>query len=238
MSTLGGDPSVWIRQRPLPATGKGRAVVFIGGLGDEVSGIMSDLAFYTPALLPGREETRAYYYCHAGLADMAPLAAPKLIAAHIEAYRRNTPGADVVLLGHSLGASTALKAANLLQEGRGRVFLLTSDPVDRSVTPVRPASVTWWGNAYVTASQSPQDALYALGGRWNHCEGADINLLFRGTDCNEQGYAYIHDYAHSFLMSAGAAKATPGSPRKHPDSARPSSRPPRFSLLDALRREL
>lgn len=234
----GGTQDRSIPQRPLDPQGKGCAYVFIGGMGDEVSGIVDHLSRFMPEPVPGQGATRAYYRWHAGLTDDDPMAAARVIAGHISTYLETNPGADVVLMGHSLGASTALKVATLLPPGQGRVFLVTLDPVDRSTTPKRPACVTWWGNAYVENSQSARDALYALGGRWSHCDGADVNLCFRGEDEDEAGCHYIHDNAWSFLMSRGAATAKRGAKAPSSSGAPAGIRRPRFSLFDSLRSQM
>lgn len=153
-------------------------------------------------LLPslGTQETRAYYHWHAGHPQSSDQGAAAL-AGHIRDYRRANPAADVVLIGHSMGAAMALRTAHLLQATEGRVFLITLDPADRSYKPQRPASATWWGNAYVVESLSGHDYIAVLGGRWNSCRAADVNLRFDGRRRDEAGYHYIHDNALALLMS-------------------------------------
>lgn len=185
-------------QQPLAAQGQGVAVIFIGGFGDEISGIMPQVQEVLPSL--AELETRAYYHWHAGSPQSSEQGAVAL-AAHIRDYRRRNPAADVVLIGHSMGASMALRAAHLLRAPEGRVFLVTLDPADRSYRPQRPESVVWWGNAYVVHSLSNHDYIAVLGGRWNVCRGADLNLCFDGRQRDEAGYHYIHDNALSLLMS-------------------------------------
>lgn len=189
-----------IPQQPLAEHGQGVALIFIGGFGDEISGIVPHMLAELPA--PATPDTRAYYHWHAGYpADCARGAAA--LAGHIRAYRRTNPAADVVLIGHSMGASMALRVAAELEPQEGRVFLVTLDPADRSYTPRRPSSVAWWGNTYVVNSQSGHDYIAELGGRWNACAGADINLRFDGRQADEAGYLYIHDNAFSLMCSRG-----------------------------------
>ena len=97
-----------IPQKLLDARGQGPAVIFIGGFGDEISGIVPHMLAELPPL--AEKETRAYYHWHAGCpADCARGAHG--LAEQVRAYRRNNSAADVVLIGHSMGASMALRVA-------------------------------------------------------------------------------------------------------------------------------
>ena len=188
-------------QRPLQTQSAELALVFIGGLGDEISGIVDYMARQLPPLV--KNEARAYYHWNGGVVADAT-AGYRAIADTVSAFQRHNPKADVVLIGHSMGAAAALKAAELLPcrtEEDGRVFLVTLDPSDRVVKPVRPACVQWWGNAYVVNSQSGHDFIAAWGGRWNHCCQADINIRFNGLKTDEYGHEFIHDNALSLFMS-------------------------------------
>ena len=187
-----------IPQYPLRETGRGTAIIFIGGIGDEISGIIPHM-FRTLPPVTG-EETRAYYHWHAGHPGDQDRGAAEL-AEHIAAFRQSNPRASVVLIGHSMGASLALKTAQLLSSSDGRVMILTLDPVDRSYTPKRPKSVTWWGNAYVVNSLSAHDFIACWGGRWNECPQADVNICFDGRQLNEHDYHYIHDDALALMLS-------------------------------------
>lgn len=188
-------------QVPLQEQGKGPAVIFIGGFGDEISRIMPHTMHRMPTLADG-PETRAYYHWHAGQpADIEQGATE--ISSHIAAYRRNNPGADVILIGHSMGASMALRVAHLQNPEDGSVYVMTLDPADRSYIPRRPDAVNWWGNAYVTNSLSGHDYIAVMGGRWKSCRQADVNLRFDGRKRDEAGLHYIHDNALSLLLSRG-----------------------------------
>lgn len=196
-------------QRPLPLQHADVALVFIGGFGDEVSGIVEYMARRTPPL--AAREACAYYHRHGGFVADAPKGY-RAIADAITAFRAKNPAADVVLIGHSMGGATALKVAELLpaaDAGQGRVLLVTIDPADRVVQPIRPSSVAWWGNCYVVNSQSGHDFIAELGGRWNHCDQADVNIRFNGLHADEYGHAFIHDNAFSLLMSCrGSVKSS------------------------------
>ena len=189
-------------QMPLTEQGRGPAVIFIGGFGDEISRIMPYTMLRLPAL-SGEEETRAYYHWHAGQPTDIEQGATD-ICSHIAAYRRNNPGADVVLIGHSMGASMALRVAHLLNPADGGVYVMTLDPADRGYKPNRAPAVKWWGNAYVTNSLSDHDYIAVMGGRWNSCKQANINLRYDGRKRDEAGLHYIHDNALSLLLSRGA----------------------------------
>ena len=199
-------PAVQVRaQRPLPAQHAEVALVFIGGLGDEISGIVDSLSRRTPAASLGVQNAlRAYYHWNCDNVEDAT-AGYRSIAEDVAAFRRANPQADVVLLGHSMGGAAALQVASLLpeHEGAGRVFVVTLDPVDRIVQPVRPQGVSWWGNAYVENSLSGHDFIAVVGGRWGHCAQADLNICFDGRRTDEYGYHYIHDDAEALFISAG-----------------------------------
>ena len=143
------------------------------------------------------------------LFDFRMLSTLGFTAEDVAAFRRANPQADVVLLGHSMGGAAALQVATLLpeHEGAGRVFVVTLDPVDRIVQPVRPQGVSWWGNAYVENSLSGHDFIAVVGGRWGHCEQADLNICFDGRRTDEYGYHYIHDDAEALFTSAGGQPA-------------------------------
>ncbi len=192
-----GNPELQA-QRRLPQQSGRRALLFIGGFGDEVSGIMSHLAGSMPALDPERPELRAYYWYSGGAAD--PAEAPARLEKDIRAFLRLNPGADIILIAHSMGAGTALRTLARFSAAEGRFYLLTLDPVDGSLTPQRPPCVRWWGNAYVTHSRSPRDFIAEMGGRWNACKGADYNLRFDGRRPEARGFYPIHDDAAGQLL--------------------------------------
>ena len=194
-----------IPQIPLTPNKHGTAVIFIGGLGDEISGIMPALMQQAPALTA--QESRAYYHWHGGYPDNCGKGAAA-IAQDISRYRKHTPAADVVLVGHSMGASMALRVAHMLTSEEGCTYIITLDPSDRSYKPIRPKSVTWWGNAYVIHSQSGHDYIAQWGGRWNKCRMADQNLCFDGRMRDEAGMFYIHDNAASLMFSRGRGRHT------------------------------
>lgn len=184
-------------QEPLSAVRAERAYLLIGGFGDEVHGIMHSLACQLRQLQPAPV---AYYHWHAGRPDL-PGEGLQSIARDIASFRQLNPRADLALIGHSLGAGSALRLLAMLPPGQGRLFLITLDPIDRSCRPERPASLLWWGNAYITASRSRYDFLLAAGGRWNACSAADVNLRFDGRHQDERGLPYIHDRADAMLFS-------------------------------------
>ena len=193
-------------QTPLPLEKAQAAMVFIGGMADEWTGIVHHLASSTPNLPGGGRQLRAYHYWHMGAENESAHAAPRL-AERLQAFRTLNPTAPLVLVGHSLGGSTALRAAALL-DGKpgGPVYLVTLDPVDRRTKPTRPQCVTWWGNSYIVNSQDARDFIPKLGGRWNACEGADVNIRMDGRERDEYGYPYQHGGAMSMLFCKGDAE--------------------------------
>lgn len=198
--------STMIPQVPLPMQKASVAMVFIGGMADEWTGIMHHVADTSPNLPIGGTQLRAYYHWHLDTEDESTQAAPRL-AEQLQAFRALNPKAPLVIMGHSLGASTALRTAALL-DGKpgGPVYLVTLDPVDRRTTPMRPKCVTWWGNSYIVNSQDARDFIPQIGGRWNACAGADVNILMDGRERDEYGYYYQHGGAMSQLYCKGQAK--------------------------------
>lgn len=178
------------------------ALVFIGGFGDEVSGIVAHVSQVLPRL-QSVPEARAYYHWNGGVVQDARQGY-QVIANDVEAFCQHNAAAQVVLIGHSMGAAAALRVADLLAGAAARperLMVLTLDPADRSVKPVRPQGVAWWGNAYVVNSRSAHDFIAQLGGRWNHCSQADVNICFDGRRADEFGHFFIHDNALSLLLS-------------------------------------
>ncbi|MBR3926530.1 MAG: alpha/beta hydrolase [Akkermansia sp.] len=181
----------------------GPAVIYIGGMGDEISGIVPRMMTLAPRVSP--MQAQAYYHWHLGVPENVEQGAAQL-AELISAFRRNNPQADVILIGHSMGAGSALRIAKHLTPQDGRVFLITLDPSDRSCSPERPECVTWWGNSYVVNSLSGHDYIAVLGGRWNYCSEADVNICFDGRMRDEAGYNYIHDNAYALMLSRGRGR--------------------------------
>ncbi len=145
-------------------------------------------------------EQRAYYHWNAGeLAE--PSAAACRMEQDLRDFLRVNPRAEVILIGHSMGAATALRTLARFSAGEGCFYLLSLDPVDRSLLPERPACVCWWGNAYVVHSRSARDFIPAMGGRWNACAGADVNLCFDGRLPHSGGFLPLHDDAAALLMA-------------------------------------
>lgn len=191
-------------QVPLPDRKADIAYICLGGFGDEIGGIVWHLAAQL------RRETQApvaYYHWHGGQIDNRN-AGIEAASEHIRRFRARNPQADILIIGHSMGAASGLLLAKRLLSERGkadaptgRICLLTLDPADRSVPAERPKGLDWWGNAYIVHSQSARDFIPELGGRWNHCSGADLNIRYDGRRRDEHGRAYIHDDADALLMS-------------------------------------
>lgn len=200
-------------QEPLPALRAAAAYVCLGGFGDEVGGIVAHEAMRL------RRTTGApvAYYHWDGDEKLDREAGLRLITDDLLRFAKLNPQADLIIIGHSMGGSSGLmicrklldaRCANADGQGapRGRICLITLDPVDASVSKERPEGLDWWGNAYVENSQSMRDFIPEMGGRWRHCDGADLNICFDGRSCDEYGRAYIHDTADAQLYSRGSAK--------------------------------
>lgn len=103
----------------------------------------------------------------------------KSIALHWLANRQR-----VVLVGHSFGGATSLKAAQVLSEmGKEVELLVTLDPVWKSGPWVKPRGVKKWLNTYVDYEKADGGAaspngIARIGGPWGACAGADVNRVF------------------------------------------------------------
>ena len=192
-------------QTPVSLRKAAAGMLFIGGMADEWTGIMYNTGRHTPPLPIGGNQVRAYYHWHLGDPGNFDRAVERL-AERLQAFRTINPAAPLLLAGHSLGAATALRVAAKL-DGRpgGPVYLVTLDPVDRLTDPTRPKCVTWWGNSYIVNSRDVRDFIPQVGGRWNECKGADVNIRMDGRTQDDYGFPYQHGGARSMLFCKGDA---------------------------------
>lgn len=200
-------------QEPLPEVRAAAAYVCIGGFGDEVGGIVAHEAMRLRRVTG----VPVAYYHWDGDEKLDREAGLRRIADDLLRFAKNNPQADLIIIGHSMGGSSGLMICRKLLDARravaggqgtprGRICLITLDPVDASVSKERPEGLDWWGNAYVENSQSMRDFIPEMGGRWRHCADADLNICFDGLSCDEYGRAYIHDNADAQLYSRGSSE--------------------------------
>ncbi len=175
------------------------AFVFIGGLGDESTGIVHQLYQRCPQLSQSLTESRGYYHWDG---DEMNQPWPHLggVMEDVLAFRLQNPQSRVVILGHSLGAVAALELAVRIPH----TYLITLDPVDRQSSRQRPINVQWWGHAYISHSESARDILFQLAGRWGDCPTANISKNCDGRTLSSFGRRYIHDYAYDMFLSGNS----------------------------------
>lgn len=195
------------RQQPLPQEKADLAVIFVGGFTEQVL-LHFRKAYESMPLLPcsGRQ-LRAYYAWDSGTGNLLFHSTWKL-QRDLAAFCRLNPTADIVLIGHSYGGSAIMDALRHLKEPHGRIIVATIDPVSRrtrSQPKQRPACVDYWINAYCYPYRNIRDGFARMGGPWRHCEQADINLNFPGTQRDTDGDRYAHVYPEPMLLEKNPA---------------------------------
>ncbi len=191
---------------PLQAQTSPLAIVCIGGFADEYMGRMRQVFDILP-LLESREHQGAYYYWHGGSGHLlAHNTAP--IAHDISAWCEHNPQSTLVLIGHSYGGSATMDIARQLPTSfKGKLAVITLDPVSRreaSYPRSRAPRVDYWINSYVTQRRNPLEIVPALGGIWDYCAEADVNLSFSGRDKDFMGRRHAHNLALSLLIERSA----------------------------------
>ena len=192
------------RQQPLPQERADLAVIFVGGFTEQVL-LHFRKAYESMPLLPcsGRQ-VRAYYAWDSGTGNLLFHSTWKL-QRDLAAFCRINPTADIVLIGHSYGGSAIMDALRHLKEPHGRIIVATIDPVSRrtrSQPKQRPACVDYWINAYCYPYRNIRDGFARMGGPWRHCEQADFNLNFPGTQRDTDGDRYAHVYPEPMLLES------------------------------------
>ena len=180
------------------------AVIFVGGFTEQVL-LHFRKAYESMPLLPcsGRQ-VRAYYAWDSGTGNLLFHSTWKL-QRDLAAFCKLNPTADIVLIGHSYGGSAIMDALRHLKEPHGRIIVATIDPVSRrkkSQPRQRPACVDYWINTYCYPYRNIRDGFARMGGPWRHCEQADINLNFPGTQRDTDGDRYAHVYPEPMLLES------------------------------------
>jgi hypothetical protein len=63
---------------------------------------------------------------------------------------------------------------------------------DRSFPKERAKGVDHWINVYCNPYRHPKDLAAIVGGQWEACEQADVNLCFSGKERDAKGRRYQH----------------------------------------------
>ena len=195
------------RQQPLPTEKADMAVIFVGGFTEQVL-LHFRKAYETMPTLPccGRQ-LRAYYAWDSGTGNLLFHSTWKL-QRDLNAFCKLNPKADIILIGHSYGASAIMDALRHLNEPHGQIIVATIDPVSRrqrSKPRKKAACVDYWINAYCYPYRNLRDGFARVGGPWRHCEQADINLNFPGTQRDADGDRFAHVYPEPMLMGSNPA---------------------------------
>lgn len=195
------------RQQPLPAEKADMAVIFVGGFTEQVL-LHFRKAYETMPTLPcnGRQ-LRAYYAWDSGTGNLLFHSTWKL-QRDLNAFCKLNPKADIILIGHSYGGSAIMDALRHLNEPHGQIIVATIDPVSRrqrSKPQEKAACVNYWINAYCYPYRNLRDGFARVGGPWRHCEQADINLNFPGTQRDADGNRFAHVYPEPMLMESNPA---------------------------------
>ncbi len=190
-------------QEPLPSPEAGTPgpaciTVFIGGFGDWLTGAffkcMQRVSF--PAC--SKDELRAYYHWDGGHLGMLHDGCSRILH-DLTSFSECHPGAALLLCGHSYGASAAMHILRQLPFRRDNVLLLTLDAVSRRQPSRRAQGIRHWINCHLTGPFTPIDAIPRIGGRWGHCDDADLNLAFDSSAIASDGHRYAHNRPLPFL---------------------------------------
>ena len=171
------------------------AFIFIGGFAEQVLCRFREVYETTPILPTKGKQVRACYAWE-GARGCLLFHSTKLIREDIEAFLKNNPGADLVFVGHSYGGSAVMDVMrHLKSDNYGRVIAVTLDAVsrrDRSFPKERAKGVDHWINVYCNPYRHPKDLAAVIGGQWEDCEQADVNLCFSGKERDVKGRRYQH----------------------------------------------
>lgn len=192
------------RQVLLPAEEADMAVVFIGGFTEStLTHFRSSYETMPPLPCKGRQ-LRAFYDWESGTGNLLCHSTWRM-QRDLRAFMQRNPQADIVLLGHSYGASAVMDVLRHLADvtEHGRIIVVTLDPVSRfaaSAPRERAPQVDMWLNAYCDPYRALADAVPLMGGAWRNCPSADVNLNYPGTARDAAGHRFQHRYPRPLLM--------------------------------------
>ena len=192
----------------LPAEQAEVAVIFIGGFGDVLTANFRCVYEGMPLLPCSGRQVRACYAWDGAQGHLLNHDT-HLAQQDIRAFLQVNPGADLVFVGHSYGASAVMDIVRHLEGAPyGKIVVATLDAVscrDRSFPRERAMGVQYWVNAYCAPYRSPMDVAARVGGPWRACEQADANLCFSGKAKDSQGKPYRHSRPQSLFADTHAA---------------------------------
>ncbi len=183
-------------QEPLRAERADVAVIFIGGFAERVMARFRRLYESTPPLPVEGRQLRAHYAWDGGGGNVF-FHSTRRIRRDIEAFLKLNPKADLVLVGHSYGGSAVMDVLRHLEGPRGKVVVVTVDPVSRrsrSHPRQRAAGIDYWINSYCSDYCDWKDSIASIGGAWGECPQADMNLGFPGTRRDLADRRFQHAY--------------------------------------------
>ncbi len=170
------------------------AVVFIGGFSEQVLTHLRRVYECMPPLPARGKQVRAFYAWDGGRGCLL-FHSTSLIQRDLRAFLQANPGADLVLVGHSYGASACMDVLRHLNYPHGRTVVVTLDAVscrERSHPRERAERIDYWVNVYCAPYRHFKDLAAAVGGPWRECPQADLNIAFSGQERDRHDRRYQH----------------------------------------------
>ena len=170
------------------------AVVFIGGFSEQVLTHLRRVYECMPPLPARGKQVRAFYAWDGGRGCLL-FHSTSLIQRDLRAFLQANPGADLVLVGHSYGASACMDVLRHLNYPHGRTVVVTLDAVscrERSYPRERAEGIDYWVNVYCAPYRHFKDLAAAVGGPWRECPQADLNIAFSGQERDRHDRRYQH----------------------------------------------
>lgn len=192
------------RQVPLPPQQADVAYIFVGGFIESLLMQFREIYELVPPLPCQGRQLRAYYAWDSGTGNLFFHSTWKL-QRDLRAFLARNPSADLVLVGHSYGASAIMDALRGVADvpHTGKVLVATIDPVsrrERSKPRERAPRVDFWVTTYCDPYRNVYDLAVMMGGPWRQCPQADVNIRFSALQRDSLGNRYSHVYPHTMLM--------------------------------------